>query len=167
MESKNLPPETNIGQVIYGSVTATTLVINVGGQPRQLAEIDGKQLRDVRKTVIKRLTYRRAHTAIPTLIFAVLVFWLWSLIPQAVANMPDADAVTKDMTSLGMLIGSAVAAWMVIRIYSGTWAKRRKNTIAELEAVLAKIDAELDMRTPSSGSTLPDWLRTLITSLRS
>ena len=61
---------------------------------------------------------------------------------------------------------SVVAAWAVVHMHFGAALRRHRNTIAELESVLARIDAELDMRKPLSEFGNLALLRALFSPIR-
>ncbi|MBD9478532.1 hypothetical protein [Pseudoxanthomonas sp. PXM02] len=138
----------NIGQVIQGSVHANTLVLNVGGQPHPLCEISSDQVAHLRRVVTKAIAFRTKLAFAPRLVTGALIVWLWWNIPAAV-GMPEGLTDTERLIAALMMAGSSVvSAWGVVQINMGAWMRRHRKAIGELESVLAKIDAELDMRKP-------------------
>jgi hypothetical protein len=150
MHHLNEMAEINIGQHFSGPVHDNTFVLNIGGQTRQLCEISHPQLKQVRKVLMGAISFRTKLTMAPRLIMVAAVFLLWLHIPSAVAHVGSlTDPVVAVATAL-MGVLSMAAAWAVVHLHFGAWLRRHRNTIAELESVLSRIDAELDMRKPLS-----------------
>lgn len=156
----------NIGQVIQGSVHATTLVLNVGGQPHPLCEISSDQVAHLRRVVTKAIAFRTKLAFAPRLITCTVIVWLWWNIPGAVARTEGLTDSERLVAALIMAGTSVVAAWGVVQINMGAWMRRHRKAIAELESVLAKIDAELDMRKPLADFSAAALFRTLFPPVR-
>jgi len=166
MHHLNDMAEINIGQHFSGPVHDNTFVLNIGGQARQLCEISLGQLTQVRKVLLSAISFRTKLTMVPRLIMAATVFLLWLNIPSAVAQVGSlSDPVVVVATTL-MGVLSVVAAWAAVHMHFGAWLRRHRNTIAELESVLARIDAELDMRKPLSEFGNLALLRALFSPVR-
>jgi hypothetical protein len=165
MRQRDITAE-NIGQVIQGSVHANTLVLNVGGQPHPLCEIDSDQVAHLRRVVMKAIAFRTKLAFAPRLVTCAAIIWLWWNIPAAVASadgLTDSERLIAALIMAGM---SVVSAWAVVQINMGAWMRRHRKAIAELETVLAKIDAELDMRKPLTEFGAGALFRTLFPPVR-
>jgi hypothetical protein len=156
----------NVGLLTHGDVHAQTLVLNVGGQPHSLFEMSGDQVRDLRQVVMTAIAFRTKLALIPRLIMCALVLWLWWNIPTALARGEGFSQGELLFAAILMAGCSVISAWMVVHLNMGAWARRHRNAIAQLETVLAKIDAELDMRRPLTDFSNGALLRTLFPPVR-
>jgi hypothetical protein len=156
----------NVGLLTHGDVHAQTLVLNVGGQPHPLCEISSDKLRDHRQVVMKAIAYRTKLAFVPRLIMCVLVLWLWWNIPTALLRGEGMNQGELLLAAVIMAGCSVIAAWSVVHLNMGAWARRHRRAIAELESVLAKLDAELDMRRPLEDFSTWALLRTLFPPVR-
>lgn len=158
--------EINIGQHFSGPVHDNTFVLNIGGQARQLCEISPGQLTQFRKVLLSAISFRTKLTMVPRVIMAATVLLLWLNIPSAVAQVGSLSGPVVAVATTLMGVLSVVAARAVVHMHFGPWLRRHRNTIAELESVLARIDAELDMRKPLSEFGNLALLRTLFSPMR-
>ncbi len=140
----------DVGMVVQGNVSPNTLVLNVGGQPRTLAELPEEELVERRGHVHAAIAHRRRLTYLPRLVIGVLAGVTWGVVPRV---SPAHDALGERVAflcSVATALLSLVTAWFAVAWLLGAWARRQRMVRAELESVLAKIEAELDMRRPVS-----------------
>ncbi len=145
--------ESNIGQIIYGDVHATKLVLNIGGQPLALYEIDTRILEGKRTGIEAAIRYRKRLISVPRFITMALIMVLWWIIPQIVQQMKGEPEVIATV-AFAMYFASAAASWQIVQMQLGVQQRRNQLTVKHLERVLAQLDAELDMRQPAGAFTI-------------
>lgn len=140
----------DVGMVVQGNVTPHTLVLNIGGQPRPLAELEEQQLLERRQHIFAAITYRRRLTYLPRICTLAGAGLLWYVSPAILTHEAVLGEDVALLCAMSTLLLSAVTSWCTVQLYAGAWARRQRRVRRELESVLAKIDAELDMRRPLS-----------------
>lgn len=158
--------ETNIGQHVMGNVNATTLVLNIGGQPVALSEIDSGQLEKLRGNLSTALKRRAQFSKLPNWIGAGLMLGLLTQMPAALSQSYSASGMSPILNTSLMVLASALSVWFVIRLQFGNWQHHQKRVAADLQARLAMIDAELDTREAASAPGPAGWFRALYRSLQ-
>jgi hypothetical protein len=140
----------DVGMVVQGNVTPRTLVLNVGGQPRPLAELKEQQLIERRRHIRAAIGYRRRLGYLPRICMVAGAALLWFVSSAFLTHEADVGETVAMLCAVATLPLSAVTSWCAVQLYAGAWARRQRRVRRELESVLAKIDAELDMRRPLS-----------------
>lgn len=153
MQGNYFEGESSIGLVAHGGVHTQNLVLNIGGQPHALYEIDTDVLEAKRVTIEAAITHRKRIVSISGWIFIIATLAMWSVLPQEIQKS-NIDPAIIGFVTLALLAGTAFTAWHVVHVQMGRWRRRNRLTIKQLELVLAQLDAELDMRRPASDFSL-------------
>lgn len=153
MKETEYQAENNVGQIVYGDVHANKLVLNIGGQPLALYEIDTRILEGKRSSIEAAILHRKRLILVPRTITMILILGLWWIVPRMVEQMKGEPEVIATV-ALAMYIASAVASWQVVQWQLGKQQRRNQLTVKHLERVQAQLDAELDMRQPASAFTV-------------
>lgn len=146
MQERSFAGDFNVGQLIQGNVYANNLVLNIGGEPCPLWQVESGKVAELRDTLgvvlmARRVELRREgkHQ------FAVGIF----LAMLAVASLAAAHAMwLVGVSILAPLAFAALVAFgsAVMLFCSFRGQRRPRRAIAYLEDVQARLDAELDMR---------------------
>lgn len=152
----------DVGMVVQGNVTPHTLVLNVGGQPRPLAELEEQQLQERREHIHAAIGYRRRLAHLPRVLTAIGAALLWIVSPEFSSQADELGERLAFACGLATFLLSAATSWCVVQLFAGAWARRQRRVRRELESVLGKIEAELDMRRPPSDFTHRALLEALL-----
>lgn len=158
--------ETNIGQHVMGNVNAATLILNIGGQPMALSEIDSPQLEKLRANLAIALKRRVQFSKLPNWIGAGLMLGLLTQMPAALSQSAAATGASPILNTSAMVLASAISVWLLMRTQFGAWQGHQKRVAADLQNKLAMIDAELDTREAASAPGPAGWFRALYRSLQ-
>ena len=160
-------PEINIGQNVQGHVYADKLILNIGGTIRQLTELTDAQVDRLRAVIGKSLRLRNIVLDSVRCLFSGMLLGLWTQIPGWIRTLPiQGQPVTETYVTVMTVAMSAISVYMVYRVQCGPWAARQRNTIRELEKILAKIDAERDMRRANMPMDAVGLVRKVLSILR-
>jgi hypothetical protein len=161
------PSEISIGQTVQGNVHAKNLIFNVGGAVRQLTELSDAQVDRLRAETLKAIRRRQRKIDSASACAGLLLLAIWSHLPTEIVVLPPpATPLMQLSASLAVTVGLLGGLYLVYRTKVGAWARRHKATIRELESILAKVEAERDLRRGSSQSEVVEMVRKVLSVLR-
>lgn len=137
--------DQNIGMQVIGNVYTNMMLFNVEGRSVHAAEMTHEQLIFRRDLLRRAVRLRRATLSGTKLVFWLAVAALWTQIPVAMSLVVPGP-LSGGILAAVMAAGVALAMAVLYRLRRGNWAREQRETIQRLEARLAELEAEREMR---------------------
>lgn len=162
MPDGSIAGHDNYGLQNLGTITATTLTFNVGGNAMSLQDMNLEQLHVAERTVLAAMAGRRRNLRVVSGMAAVIFLGLLVYLPYANADTAKPLDASGQLMVLGVM---CLGTWMTVQMNFGAMRRRERRVIEQHEIRLALIDQEIDLRAGPSPK-LRFWLKRLHDSLR-
>ncbi len=154
MQQQGFAADFNVGQVVQGSVYTNNLVLNIGGEPCPLWQVESGKVAELRDTLgtilsIRRGDIRRAGRQVFCFGVGLAMLAAGFLGCAHVVYFVAGNYVPLLLWSVLLSLASVGA---MIAAHRGP--RRPRRAIAYLEDIQARLDAELDMRSWGFGQNL-------------
>lgn len=146
MQERNFAPDFNVGQLVQGSVYANNLVLNIGGEPCPLWEVESGKVAELRDTLGVVLTARRVELRREGQHLVALGIFLAMLAVACLGGTHAMWLVGESYVALLVLSALVVFSSLVLLLAGYRGQRRPRRAIAYLEDIQARLDAELDIR---------------------